>query len=173
MQAKIRGKKSCEARSELNRNFMDLIDTKAHARLTKGGLAEVKRRKAGGVFRHTISSLKKVARLPNKDRNEVLRILKKTERRRKVGPVSDQLKEVSQQVSSDKSTSSASVNNDWQHWVVLQGNAQVAEDDVRKVGKAIGITVDGDNGNMFSVLARASKGNKSASGQTQGGGCGQ
>ncbi|GAU36842.1 hypothetical protein TSUD_213660 [Trifolium subterraneum] len=37
----------------------------------------------------------------------------------------------------------------------MQGNAKVAEDDVREVGKAIGVTFNGDNENMFSVLARA------------------
>ncbi|GAU38645.1 hypothetical protein TSUD_276840 [Trifolium subterraneum] len=68
-----------------------------------------------------------VARLPSKDRSEVLKILKKTERRRKVGPGTNQSKEV-------------------------------VEDDVREVEKAIRVTFNGDNENMFSVLARAGKG---------------
>ncbi|GAU43560.1 hypothetical protein TSUD_245250 [Trifolium subterraneum] len=78
-----------------------------------------------------------------------------TERRSKVSPVTNQSKEVSRQVSSDEAASSASVNNDLKHWVVMQGNAKVAEDDVREVGKVIGVTFNGDNENMFSVLARA------------------
>ncbi|GAU46008.1 hypothetical protein TSUD_401300 [Trifolium subterraneum] len=70
----------------------------------KGGQDDIKRRKAGG----------------------------KTERRRKDGPEANQSREVSRQVSSDVAASSASVTNDWKHWVVMQGNEQVAEDDIRE-----------------------------------------
>jgi len=35
------------------------------------------KRKAGGVLRHPMLTLKKVARLPSKDRQEVLKVLKK------------------------------------------------------------------------------------------------
>ncbi|GAU34505.1 hypothetical protein TSUD_388170 [Trifolium subterraneum] len=91
----------------------------------------MKKRKARGVFRHTLSSLKKVARLPSKDRSEVLKILKKTERWRK-----------------DVSGSYKS----------KEGSMQVAEDDVREVGKAIGVTFNGDNENMFNDLVRAGLG---------------
>ncbi|GAU38427.1 hypothetical protein TSUD_396070 [Trifolium subterraneum] len=128
----------------------------------KSGQDAVKRRKAGGVFRHTLSSLKKVARLPSKDRSEVLKVLKKTERRRKVSLGSNH---VSRPVSSEEAVSSASVNNDWKHWVVMQGNAQVAENDVREVGNAIGVMLNSNNENMFSVLARAGKGKMIASGR--------
>ncbi|MCI56375.1 hypothetical protein A2U01_0077626, partial [Trifolium medium] len=67
--------------------------------------------KAGGVFQHTLSSLKKVARLPSKDCAEVLKVLKKNERRRRVGTGGHRSCGVSQQ--SDATTSSASANNDW------------------------------------------------------------
>ncbi|GAU22593.1 hypothetical protein TSUD_134930 [Trifolium subterraneum] len=55
-----------------------LARARAGAGHKKGGQDAVKRRKAGGVFRHTLSSLKKVARLPSKDRSEVLKVLKIT-----------------------------------------------------------------------------------------------
>ena len=35
------------------------------------------RKKAGGVFRHPVITLKKVARMPSKDREEVMKVLKK------------------------------------------------------------------------------------------------
>ncbi|GAU48878.1 hypothetical protein TSUD_406570, partial [Trifolium subterraneum] len=53
------------------------------AKQKKVGHKDTTRNRAGGVFRHTHLSLKKVARLPSKDRSEVLRILKKTEHRRR------------------------------------------------------------------------------------------
>ncbi|GAU12549.1 hypothetical protein TSUD_182630 [Trifolium subterraneum] len=88
----------------------------------------------------------------------------KMERRCKVVPGSNYM---SRPVSSDEAASSTSVNNDWKHWVVMQGNAQVAEDDVREVGK-VGVMFHGDNENMFSVLARAGKGKKTTSGASGG-----
>ncbi|MCI66061.1 endonuclease/exonuclease/phosphatase family protein, partial [Trifolium medium] len=77
---------------------------------------------------------------------------------------------VSHQVSSNASSSSVSANNDWQHWVVMQGSEQVVADDVRDVGQSIGVTFKGDNDNMFRVLARTGKAKQTASGLAQGGG---
>ncbi|GAU18974.1 hypothetical protein TSUD_178910 [Trifolium subterraneum] len=73
-----------------------------------------------GGFRHVLSSLKKVARLPSKDSGEVLKILKKTERRRKDCFGTNQLRE---------------------------GNDKVAEDDILEVGNTIEVTFKGDNEN--------------------------
>ncbi|PNX92129.1 putative sulfate transporter [Trifolium pratense] len=129
-----------------------------------------KRRKGGGVFRHTISSIKKVARMPSTERGEVLKVLKKNERRRRVGSGAPRPGSVNHQQSSTVSSSSVSANNDWQHWVVKKGSEQVVADDVREVGKTIGVKYNGVNENMFSVLARKGISKKTASGQTQGGG---
>ncbi|MCI57683.1 hypothetical protein A2U01_0078934 [Trifolium medium] len=38
--------------------------------------------------------------------------------------------EVVHQASSEEAPSPASVNNDWKHWVVMQGNDSMAVDDV-------------------------------------------
>ncbi|GAU47563.1 hypothetical protein TSUD_404100 [Trifolium subterraneum] len=56
-----------------------------------------------------------------------------------------------------ESSSSASVNNDWQHWVAMQGNDQMVEEDVREIGNSIGVQFNGDNANMFSVLSEGEK----------------
>ncbi|MCI49083.1 sulfate transporter, partial [Trifolium medium] len=77
---------------------------------------------------------------------------------------------VSRQVSSDESTSSASVNNDWQNWVAMQGNDQMSVDDVWGIGKAIRVQFKGNSVNMFQVLSQAGKGKKEHSGPQQGGG---
>jgi hypothetical protein len=117
-----------------------------------------KRKKVDGVLRHSVHSLKKVARLPGKDRSSVLKILKKKVRQRQG---SDRLKKsvnvVSQNIS-DGSSSSGSVNNDWSHWVVMHGNEKVAMEDVWGIGKAIGIQFNGETHNMFGVLARKGRG---------------
>ncbi|MCI27137.1 sulfate transporter, partial [Trifolium medium] len=109
------------------------------SRQKKDGQQDPKRRKAGGVLRHSLYRLKKVARLPCKDRSEVLKVLKKNVRRRRGGTGVNQSCSVSHQASSEVSSSAASVNNDWKHWVVMQGNDQVAVDDVWGIGKAIGV----------------------------------
>ncbi|PNX68805.1 hypothetical protein L195_g056369, partial [Trifolium pratense] len=70
-----------------------------------------KRRKGGGVFRHTISSIKKVARMPSPERGEVLKVLKKNERRRRVGSGAPRPGSVSLRESSTVSSSSVSANN--------------------------------------------------------------
>ncbi|GAU27940.1 hypothetical protein TSUD_146550 [Trifolium subterraneum] len=128
------------------------------ARQQKEGKQEIKRTKAGGLLRHSIHSLKKVARLPSKDRNEVLQVLTKNVRRRRGGKGNSQTGDLSTRLSFEDSTSSASVNNDWKHWVVMQGDDKAAEDDVRGFGKALGVRFNGDSENKFSVLTRTGKG---------------
>ncbi|MCH86584.1 hypothetical protein A2U01_0007442, partial [Trifolium medium] len=117
----------------------------------------LRKRRAGGLLRHSIHSLKKVARMPSKDRREVLKVLKKNVRRSRGASSVDRSCEVVHQASSEGAQSSASVNNDWKHWVVKQGNDRMTVDDVWGIGKAIGIKFKGDNSNMFNVLSRASK----------------
>ncbi|PNX85649.1 hypothetical protein L195_g041719, partial [Trifolium pratense] len=123
-----------------------------------------RRRKAGGVLRHPIHSLKKVARMPCKDRGEVLKVLKKSVRRRRGGDGLNRSCSMSCHVSSGDSGSLGSVNNDWMNWVAVHGNDHMAVDDVWGIGKAIGVKFKGDNVNMFNILSRASKGKRKASG---------
>ncbi|PNY07495.1 cysteine-rich receptor-like protein kinase, partial [Trifolium pratense] len=102
------------------------------------GQQDPMKRKASGVLRHPLHSIKKVARMPTKDRSE-----------------SSSLR--------GESSSSGSINNDWKNWVVVQGNDQMAVDDVWGIGKAIEIKFKGDNVNMFNILSRAGKGKKAIS----------
>ncbi|GAU38950.1 hypothetical protein TSUD_363890 [Trifolium subterraneum] len=115
----------------------------------------------GGSFRHI--SLKKVARLPYKDRREVLKILKKHDRRRRGRSSATQLRGATRPGSSADTVSSASVNNDWKHWVVMHGTEKTAVDDIRDIGKAIGVVLNDEHSNMFSALARTTKGKQVSS----------
>ncbi|MCI60099.1 endonuclease/exonuclease/phosphatase family protein, partial [Trifolium medium] len=72
-------------------------------------------------------------------RKEVLKVLKKNARRRRGRNSGSRSSETAPQVSTGVSSLSASVNNDWKNWVAMQGNAQLAEDDVRDIGDVIGV----------------------------------
>ncbi|MCI28394.1 sulfate transporter, partial [Trifolium medium] len=66
-------------------------------------------------------NLRKVARLPCKDRKEVLKILKKEVRRRSGRSRYNRSVGIVHQASSNSGSSLASVNKDWEHWVVMHG----------------------------------------------------
>ena len=124
----------------------------------------VKRKKAGGVLRHPVMTLKKVARLPSSDRAQVMKVLqgskelkvlnqKILKRRRQRERVTRSL-EGSRQSSKSQETSSASVNNDWTNWVALNGSDASKAADIQAIGKTIGISFKGITQNMFSILVR-------------------
>jgi hypothetical protein len=110
---------------------------------------------AGGFVRNSIYSLKRIARLPINDRREVLKILQKNARRRKTkGGVARRARPTGSKASAEGANSDSSVNNDWKHWVAMQGSDRAVEADVLEVGKFIGATFEGDKANMFSALSR-------------------
>jgi hypothetical protein len=111
------------------------------------------RKKVGGVLRHTLKNLKKVARLPGQDRREVLKILQKEVKKRGRRKPKTSV-EVVHEGKSDFDSSQSSVNKDWEHWVVMHGDEEVVREDVRGLGEAIGIQISGDGGNMFRVSSR-------------------
>jgi len=121
--------------------------------------------KAGGVFRHPVLTLKKVARLPSKDREEVMKVLRKSKimkvlnqrirnRRRQREKITRSLEVVSKG-SPNISSSLASVNNDWKNWVALNGTEESKAADVQGIGKILGGTFEGCNHNKFSALSRS------------------
>jgi len=119
-----------------------------------------KRKKIGGELRHSVHTLKKVARLSSKDRREILNTLKKRARKRRDTNLSKHVNEEVSQGSSDTTSSSASENKDWNHWAVLHGKEKEAAEDVWWIGKAIGLHFEGDTHNMFSVLSRSGNGKR-------------
>jgi hypothetical protein len=115
-------------------------------------------KKAGGVLRHRVHSLKKIARLPTKDRGEVLKVLGKCARRRRGGD----------HAASTESSASRPTNNDWQNWVTVHDDDQMVVDNVWGIGQTIGVTFRGDKENMFHVLSRAGKGKQEKTGHLTG-----
>jgi hypothetical protein len=111
---------------------------------------------AGGFVCNSLYSLKRIARLPINDRREVMKILQKNARRRKTKRgVASRSRPTGSKASAEGAMSSSSVNNDWKHWVAIQGGDRAVEEHVLEVGKFIGATFEGDKANMFSALSRA------------------
>jgi hypothetical protein len=116
------------------------------------------KKKESGYLRHCAQNLKRIARLSDKDRKEVLQALRKTQRRRK--GISDNFKKKNKAISnasSSQSGSQASVSNDWTHFVVLKGSEKAKADDVKGFGQKVGLKFTGDKNNMFDVLSGAGR----------------
>jgi len=99
-----------------------------------------------------------VARLSFKDRRVVLKVLKNRAQRRKKSANSHSVSGEPVQANSDEGSSSASVNKDWNNWVVLHGKEKEAAEDVWGLGKAIGLHFEGDIHNMFGALSKSESG---------------
>jgi hypothetical protein len=115
------------------------------------------------------SNLKRIARLPNQDCREVMRILEKNNRRHRTKGGNKRTSGVVSQASSEGVNMSSFVNNDWKNWVALQGNDRMVKDDVMDVGNFIEATFRGDTGNMFRVFSKTVLGKPSSSSQGGGG----
>jgi hypothetical protein len=124
--------------------------------------------KAGSFLQHSICSLKRIARLPIKDRREVLQILQKNARKRRPRGAASRSRETGSRASAEDGHSSSSVNNDWKHWVAMQGRDHVVEDDVMEVGNFVGATFKGVTSNMFSALSKPGTGKRDSMGVMQG-----
>ncbi|PNX58449.1 hypothetical protein L195_g059196 [Trifolium pratense] len=138
------------------------------ARQQKVNQKDPRRRKERGLLRHPLHSIKKVARLPPKDRCAALKALKKQVRRRRGGDNVNRSCSMSRRASPAESSSSSSVNNDWQNWVAMQGTEQMTVDDIWGLGKTIGVKFQGDNVNLFNVLSRAGRVKKGPSSSQKG-----
>jgi hypothetical protein len=87
--------------------------------------------------------LKKIARLPSKDRGEALKVLGRCVRRRITGDQANSSNAASYQASSDVSSASGTSDNDWRNWLVVHGNDQLAMEDVGGIGQSIGLRSGG------------------------------
>jgi len=126
------------------------LKTKVPVHSTGG--KRVTKRKGGGYLRHCALNLKRIARLSDSDRREVLRALRRTSRQRKAILGAPKARAYSQTVSS-KSTSQTSENKEWNNWLVLHGNDKVTSEDVCEIGRTVGLKFNGDKNNMFDVLS--------------------
>jgi len=145
----------CRARSKAS-GPLSLDRVKKHRQSVSGGptlinpkASRITRKKGNGSLRHCAQNLKRIARLSDKDRKELLRVLQRNKKRRKM--VSDVHKGKSIDASATVESQS-SVNNDWENWLVLHGNEKTKSEDVCEIGKAVGLKFAGDKNNMFDVL---------------------
>lgn len=67
---------------------------------------------------------------------------------------------------STQSGSQASVNNnDWSNGLVLHGSDKAKSEDVRGIGKVVGLNFKGDKNNTFDVLSGVGRKNKEGDGR--------
>ena len=117
------------------------------------GVKRVTKKKGGGYLRHCALNLKRIARLSDSDRREVLRALRRNSRKRKAVSGTSKAKVSSKSGSPNCTSQTSSVNKDWNNWLVLHGNDKVMSDDVCEIGRTIGLNFNGDKNNMFDVLS--------------------
>jgi len=104
------------------------------------------------VLKHSAGFIKRFARLPSKDRKKILKVLKKQERKRNTA--SKASKETTTSTSTSTNTSNASVNKEWEHWVVLHDKKENVAEDVREIGKTLGVYVTGDKFSGLNLLTK-------------------
>jgi hypothetical protein len=101
-----------------------------------------------GDFKHSSHNLKRVARMPAKDRLEILKILKKQAREQRARFLSNSSKSKraakSQWSKTNSDTSISSVNKEWEHWVSLQGGNKATAEDMCGIADLIGVKYKGD-----------------------------
>jgi hypothetical protein len=123
------------------------------------------KQKKEGVTKRSVGFIKRVARMPANDRKEILKILKKHDKSRKIRKGKHISSDTGKETSDSSKNSSSSVNKDWENWVVLNGKPNAKADDVQDIGKAVGVSFKCDTSNSFNLLTKEGrKGWQAASG---------
>ena len=123
------------------------------------------KKKGSGYLRHTAQSMRCIARLLAKDREDVLCALKRNVKKTMRSYGDTQVQAISKDKVTQQSVSQSSVNNDWENWLVLHGTDRVAQEDVTGIGKEIGLKFGRDNNNMYDVLSSVRRKNKEGVGK--------
>jgi hypothetical protein len=110
--------------------------------------------KKGGAAKHSLGFIKRVARMSDRDRKDIFKVLRKNEKTKRVRKVSCDFKAAANSNDDSSKNSSTSVNKDWQNWVVLHDKGKVVADDVRDIGKAVGVQYKCATNNSFNLLTR-------------------
>jgi hypothetical protein len=117
------------------------------------------KKKKGAPIKNSVGFMKRIARMPDNDRKQVLHILKKHKRNSKrqmeVGNNNLSSAAVStSECSKNSKNSSSSVNKDLENWLVLHGRKETVAADVRDVGKVVGLHYQCDTTNSFKLLSK-------------------
>ena len=102
----------------------------------------------------SLLNLKHIVRLPVKDRNKLIRAIKKLNRKQNATKVPCPSLKCKGGVSLSNGSKSSGSSTDWKNWMILHGTPKEVVADVCDVGKVMGVKVDVDCANMFDVLAR-------------------
>jgi len=132
-----------DANSSLNAELISTLPSK-----------KIIKKKKGGAVKLSVGFMKRVARMSDMDRREILKILKKQNMKRKVRKVTNNTKAATNSTSDSSKNSSSLVNKDWENWVLLHGKAEVVAYDVRDIGKEVGVKYKCDTNNNFNLLTR-------------------
>jgi hypothetical protein len=112
----------------------------------------------GGGFRYSSRNLKRVARMPAKDRREILKILKKQAQEQKARFIANSSRKKGTVTSNsskiDSTTSLSSVNKDLEHWVSLRSGLEARDKDVCDIGEVLGVKFKEENLNKFNTLSK-------------------
>lgn len=112
-----------------------------------------KHKKLAGISLHQpVGFIKRIARLPLKDRKEILKVLKKQECKRNM--LSKASKVMVNSLSNSSNMFNSSVNKDWENWVLLHGKKKVVAEDVMEIGKTFGVKFSGDKNSIFNLLTK-------------------
>ena len=106
------------------------------------------------IFKHSAGFVKRVARMTAGDRKEVIKILKKRDRKWKGRKQVSSSKVEPIPLSESSKNSNSSVNKEWENWVIMHENKDVAKEDVTEIGRAIGLNFNGDPKNSFNLLSK-------------------
>jgi hypothetical protein len=102
----------------------------------------------------SLLNLKRIARLPMKDRYRLIRAIKKLNRKKSAYKVVCSSSESKCGVSLSHDSKSSGTSSEYTNWLALHGKSKEVAADVAAVGKVMGVKVDVDCANKFDVLTR-------------------
>jgi len=101
----------------------------------------------------SLLSLRRIARMSHKDRQHLIRMLKKTNKKSAAPSCSIDTKN---KECLDANSSTTTSGEDWKNWLSLRDKSNGGKDIV-DIGKAMNLQFKGDCSNMFQVLSRPNK----------------
>lgn len=100
----------------------------------------------------TLISLRRIACMPLKDRQNLIHMLKKLNK--KLAAPSCSIDSKNKECLDAKSSSTSS-GEDWKNWISLHDKSNGRGKDIVDIGKAINLQFKGDCSNMFQALSRS------------------
>jgi hypothetical protein len=128
--------------------------SKLEKKLISSSSVSQHKKKKGGAGVYSMGFMKKVARMPVRDRKHILSILKKHKNKRNLRDACDNSKAAISSTSDSSKISTSSVNKDWENFVVLHGKPEKVAKDVGGIGRTVGVSYECDTKNCFDLLTK-------------------